>query len=255
MENKKSTLIIILVIIIAILCCVIGWLLGSKFADLEDNTLNNSEENIDINQETEIIDLDAVANDLFSKISGLYMCGEQEFNLGNDNKLIYSELDKDYINRLVIGSLFIDKKIDNIEDYSSVSVDEFKNEFVKVFGSNAAFELPQTFYISYIKFDLVGDNYIGSTMAMGCESAFGEYYLENYEKVGNKINLYVYLLNSIGNNQYVLDSDISLPLEDDVETYTKEEILNNYKSEIIKYKYTFNIENDNYIFESIELAN
>ena len=77
MENKKSTLIIILVIIIAILCCVIGWLLGSKFADLEDNTLNNSEENIDINQETEIIDLDAVANDLFSKISGLYMCGEQ----------------------------------------------------------------------------------------------------------------------------------------------------------------------------------
>lgn len=44
MENKKSGLTLILVIIIAILCCVIGWLLGSKFANTEQNIINNNKE-------------------------------------------------------------------------------------------------------------------------------------------------------------------------------------------------------------------
>lgn len=42
MENKKNGLIIALVIIIAILCLIIGWLLGSKFSDKENEVLNNS---------------------------------------------------------------------------------------------------------------------------------------------------------------------------------------------------------------------
>lgn len=44
MENKKNGLTIVLVVIIAILCCVIGWLLGSKFADTEQNIINNNKE-------------------------------------------------------------------------------------------------------------------------------------------------------------------------------------------------------------------
>lgn len=42
MENKKTGLVIVLVIIIAVLCLVIGWLLGSKFADKESEILTNS---------------------------------------------------------------------------------------------------------------------------------------------------------------------------------------------------------------------
>ena len=42
MENKKNTLIIILVVIIAALCLVVGWLLGSKFADKGNGILDNS---------------------------------------------------------------------------------------------------------------------------------------------------------------------------------------------------------------------
>lgn len=49
MENKKNILIIILVIIIAILCVIIGWILGSKYANLENESLGDSNNNINDN--------------------------------------------------------------------------------------------------------------------------------------------------------------------------------------------------------------
>lgn len=52
MENKKNTLVIILVIVIAILCLTIGWLLGSKFADTENEVLDDSNTNIEENNPT-----------------------------------------------------------------------------------------------------------------------------------------------------------------------------------------------------------
>lgn len=50
--EKKNILVIILVIIIAILCLIIGWLLGSKFADTEKDSKLNTEENnkLDVNK-------------------------------------------------------------------------------------------------------------------------------------------------------------------------------------------------------------
>ena len=44
MENKKNILTIILIIIIAILCCIIGWLLGSKFADGENDIIDDNKQ-------------------------------------------------------------------------------------------------------------------------------------------------------------------------------------------------------------------
>ena len=40
---------ILLVIIIAILCVIIGWLLGSNFADTESNIVDNSKPNVEVN--------------------------------------------------------------------------------------------------------------------------------------------------------------------------------------------------------------
>ena len=246
-EKQKNILIIVLAVIIVILLCIVSWILGAKFANVEEEILDNNKQEENINE---------IANDLFSRITDLYMCGEPELDLGVDNKLTYNELDENYINRMVVGSLFLNKKYETIEDSKyQISAEDFKNEFINLFGDKVPFKLPRTVYISYIKFDLVGDNYIGSTMAMGCENIFGEYYLADYKKEEDKFSLYVYLLYSFGEDKYVVNNNINLPLEESIQTYTKEEILNNYKSELTKYKYTFNIENDNYIFESIELVN
>jgi len=46
MENKKNKLIIFLIIVIVVLCSVIGWLVGIKFTDVEQDIINdNKEEN------------------------------------------------------------------------------------------------------------------------------------------------------------------------------------------------------------------
>lgn len=58
MENKKNTLVIILVIVIAILCLVIGWLLGSKFADKESEMLNNNIQQEEVKNENVTTDLE-----------------------------------------------------------------------------------------------------------------------------------------------------------------------------------------------------
>ena len=49
MENKKNGLVITLIVIISILCLVIGWLLGSKFSDIEKEGLGDSNTNIEDN--------------------------------------------------------------------------------------------------------------------------------------------------------------------------------------------------------------
>lgn len=240
-EKIRNIIIVVLICIIVALTLLLGFVLGIRYANKETEVVQNTEENNKLSEDK----LYEVANNLYTKISGLYLCGEPELQLPN-NKISSNEFSREYINRYVIGSILNSKNIKGEEILKyNVSVNEFETEFKKVFGSNVTFELPQTFYISYFKFDLSGNNYIASTMSMGCEtSTIGEYYLKDYEEEDGKINLIVYLLHSIGNDQYILNSN--------TQTYTKEEILKNYESEIIKYKYTFKIENDNYLFESIE---
>lgn len=77
MENKNNTLTIILIIIIAILCCVVGWLLGSKFADVENNVLNNSTSDTqeNSNKEEKEIDIEKVFNS-FATTKGLSITEE-----------------------------------------------------------------------------------------------------------------------------------------------------------------------------------
>jgi len=65
MENKRNGLVIALVIIIAILCLIIGWLLGSKFSDNENEVLNNSnntEEKEEVKDNEDDTDLTQVIN-------------------------------------------------------------------------------------------------------------------------------------------------------------------------------------------------
>lgn len=255
MEKEKNILIIILTIIIIVLCFVVGWLFNGNEDQVIDDLPN--EENKEIKEEK---DLNEVANDLLERVSNVYMCGEVAFDLEEKNKLTYKDLDKTYIDSYVARNLFIDNKVEkHLTDSEypnySVSSKNFEDEFKKIFGSNVSFELPQTFHSGFIKFDLDGDVYKGNIMTAGCGgSPEGEYILDEYKKENNKFYLTVLLIYSIGNDQYVSNPNINFP-DENLEGYTKEQLLQEHKSEITKYKYIFNLENDNYIFDSIELVN
>ena len=247
-EKLKNIIIVILICIIVILTLILGFVLGMKYNNIKID--NEQKEETNKLSEDKLYE---VSLNLYKKVSGLYFCGEQEIQFPN-NKITSNEFSRDYINRYVIGSILLNKNIKG-EDVlkHNISINEFENEFTKLFGDNVNYEKPQTFNISYIKYDLSGDNYIPTTMAMGCgTSPIGEYYLKDYVQKEKNIELTIYLLYSIGENEYVFDSNISLPLEQNIQTYAKDELLNNYEDKIIKYKYIFKMENDNYIFESIE---
>ena len=259
MENRKNIIVIILVVIIAVLSSIIGWLIGSKNNDIEkdnDNSLNT--EQVQENNEN---NLESIANNLFDTISDVSSCGEIVLDLGEDNKLVYNELQTDYLNRMVANSLFVNKKV-NIDETNKentkyfINKDDFEFEYKSLFGHEVNFVLPQTFYSGFIKFDLSDNIYNGEIIyGIGCGGeAFGEYLLDKYELINNKFYLTVSLVYSVGENKYIVDPNVDV-LDENLETYTKEELLENYGDEIIKYKYTFNLKNDNYIFESIQLAN
>lgn len=56
MENKKNSLTMVLIVIIAILCLVVGWLLGSKFADKENEILDNPTTDTEEKEELNVVD-------------------------------------------------------------------------------------------------------------------------------------------------------------------------------------------------------
>lgn len=91
MENKKTGLIIVLIIVIAVLCVVIGWLLGSKFADKESEILtnsNNAEGKVEGKDNQEDNDLKQIIN-CTGTIAHQYGEATQEKNyIFNNNKLI-----------------------------------------------------------------------------------------------------------------------------------------------------------------------
>ena len=61
MENKKNGLVIVLVVIIAVLCLIIGWLLGNKFSDKENEILDDLN-NTETKQEEQEKDLTQIIN-------------------------------------------------------------------------------------------------------------------------------------------------------------------------------------------------
>jgi len=91
MENKKNGLVIVLVIIIAVLCLVIGWLLGTKFADKENgilNNSNNSEEKEEIKESKEDNDLTQIINCTGTFAHQYGEATQEKKYIFNNNKLV-----------------------------------------------------------------------------------------------------------------------------------------------------------------------
>ena len=95
MENKKNTLTIVLLIIIAILCISIGWLLGGRFADKENEIISDTEQkeeskddstNLDENKENVNIEI-AFNNFVTSKNLNENQKGYDENSLNSINCL------------------------------------------------------------------------------------------------------------------------------------------------------------------------
>lgn len=242
-ETFRNILIIFLFCLVVFLTLVLGFVLGMKYS-------NNKEEVIVESNKLSEDKLYEVSMDLYKRITGLYVCGEPELQMPN-NKISSNEFSRDYMNRYVLKSIFMNKNITGEEILKyNISTVEFENEFKKAFGSNVIYEKPEGLLISSYSYNLSGDNYIPSSLSTLCiENFIGEYDLIDYNQNDNKIELTIYLLYSTRDNRYVLEPNESNP---NIQTYTKEEILNNHKDKIIKYKYIFKVDNDNYIFESIE---
>lgn len=242
-ETFRNILIIFLFCLVVFLTLVLGFVLGMKYS-------NNKEEVIIQSNKLSEDKLYEVSMDLYKRITGLYVCGEVELQLSN-NKINSSEFSRDYMNRYVVKNLLVNKDITGEEILKyNISTTEYENEFKRVFGENVNYEKPDSIFLNSYYYTLSGDNYIPGSLSTLCgDSIFGEYDLMDYNQNDDKIELTIYLFHRIGEMQYVLDRNIT---DLNYTSYTKEEILNNHKDKIIKYKYTFRIDNDNYIFESIE---
>lgn len=242
-ETFRNILIVFLFCLVVFLTLILGFVLGMKYSTTEEEVIL---ENNKLSEDK----LYEVVDKLYKNVSGLYICGEQEFQFYN-NKINSNEFGEDYMNRYVLNSIYLNKNIkgEDILKYN-VSATEFETEFKRVFGNNINYNQTTGLLFNSYYYTLSGEEYIpGSLSALCTENTFGEYYLKDYDQNNDKIEIIIYLLYRTSDNKYVLDKNIT---ELNYTSYTKEEILNNYEDKLIKYKYTFRIENDNYIFESIE---
>lgn len=119
MENKRNVLIIVLVIIIAILCLVIGWLLGCKFADKENEILNdsnNTEEKEEVKEIDEDTDLTQIINCTGTFAHQYGEATQEKKYIFNNNVLVSIES----ITKYDFGTEELAKNINNKMNYCGI---------------------------------------------------------------------------------------------------------------------------------------
>ena len=220
MENKKNSLTIVLVVIIAILCLVVGWLLGSKFADKESEILDNPTPDTEEKEELNVVDYINKTFDKNTMPKNYVICGVdstygvnkvtlpmiqsnkpgvQNFNnvIKNHYKNALDVLTEEGVNEKIKSFNYSEKQIDGIlgsnevVEYKYSKTEQYISILITKSGGHPCATSYGSTHINSFNYDINNDKYITNTETLSLLgipkeqvlNAFIEKnpYLSNYE--------------------------------------------------------------------------
>ena len=257
-KDLKLILIISIIIIMGIVCFV---LFNKKIIiDPKPIVQETSIEEIYGSRKS----LDTYIETLYLNVFGTCSNGEK-FDFTKKNKLYFSDLKEEYINNIILTYLrYNDRKllIDKIEDesYLRFKKDDLKLALKTLFGKKVYdnYSYSDNFAVKEGQITLDHDMYVGKIPNNDCtDGKYVSFYKYNGEVKDNKYYLEVALYysessNTIENNN---DNIIKYAYISDTQTepICKIEDIKNNLNKFTKYRLVFGVEDNNAIFDHIEL--
>ena len=251
MLKKHISLLLALMLVVCLGGCSFG---GNGNTSTTSDATNNSNVNMQFYEAAEKI----IVNDLLKKYS-VGRCGvNSEFDFSNTNKLTYYELSENYRYTVAFHNLYEKSYI------NSFNKNAFLNSYKEMFG--ISIDAPKNIAILTTGngYELNNDSYVSVSGGYGCMS-HSKYVLDNYEVTGNGISFSVIyymiipdtdnhkiFIGTSGNPHYTFETSSSTfenTLESDLQKIKEN------KDKFIQYKFNFKLNEDHFVFDSIEKIN
>lgn len=248
MKNKKNTLVIILLVIIAILCVIIGWLFGSRFADKENDIVNNVKPNTEEKDKYIILDKN-------SELVQFLYNGSRPLSFDVEGIYITEYLkssDRAYENKLC---LIMDQVKENTGSYSETKIKELYNKLNGVNSYNRLEKIDCP--CATFNFDINNSEYY--VVADGCGSVAGyDDVINEARKYDDRIEIITtyYFSGWVSNDAWRVCTDRNCnTVLVESNSMVEMDIFETYKDKLNRLIYTYELASDgNYYFVSTKIS-